>query len=52
MTKKEFKLWLINHDYTLKTIAEVFGITEKTIYNYQATRFPKWFIWALKGLES
>lgn len=52
MNKKDFKIWLINHDYTVKTLSEAFGITEKTIYNYQSTRFPKWFILALKGLEN
>ena len=51
MNKKDFKIWLINHDYTIKTLSETLGITEKTIYNYQSTRFPKWFKLALKGLE-
>ena len=51
MNKKDFKIWLINHDYTIKTLSEALGITEKTIYNYQSTRFPKWFKLALNGLE-
>lgn len=51
MDKKDFKIWLINHDHTIKTLSEALGITEKTIYNYQSTRFPKWFRLALKGLE-
>ena len=51
MNKKDFKIWLINHDYTIKTLSETLGITEKTIYNYQLTRFPRWFKLALKGLE-
>ena len=51
MYKKDFKIWLITNDYTIKTLSETLGITEKTIYNYQATRFPRWFKLALKGLE-
>ena len=52
MTTKEFKIWLIANDHTIKTLSEALGITEKTIYNYQSTRFPKWFTLALKGLEN
>ena len=51
MTKQQFKIWLITNDYTIKRLAEILGITEKTIYNYQSTRFPRWFKLALKGLE-
>ena len=51
MNKKDFKIWLINHGYTVNSLAKRLQITEKTIYNYQNTRFPELFITALKGLE-
>ena len=47
MTTKDFKIWLITNDYTIKTLSVALGITEKTIYNYQSTRFPKLFKLAL-----
>ena len=51
MTKRDFKIWLATHGYTVKRLAERLCITEVTIYNYQKQRFPELFRMALKGLE-
>ena len=53
MTKKQFKIWLIQHDYTLDSLAAELSITRRTIDNYQASeRFPRVFELALKALEA
>lgn len=52
MTVKQFKIWLINNNYTQETLARRLGITTRTITNYITNeRFPVVFTIALKGLE-
>jgi len=53
MDTKKFRIWLIENDYTQAMIAESFGLTENTISNYcKNNRFPRWFKFALRGLEN
>lgn len=52
MTVKEFKIWLIQNDYTIDALAEALGISTTTVYTYQRQgKFPRVFVLALKGLE-
>lgn len=52
MTKKEFKIWLIQNDYTQSSLASALRISERTIIQYnQNGRYPWLFQLALKGLE-
>lgn len=51
MTKKEFEIWLIQHDYTHDTLAARLGLTSRTIVRYKSERFPKMFLLALAELE-
>lgn len=52
MTNKDFKLWLINNNYTQKTLAEKLHINAQTISGYNRNgRYPVLFQYALKGLE-
>ncbi len=52
MTKKEFKIWLVTHDYTQKSLADTLKITDRTISNYVSNdRFPRIFVLALNSLS-
>lgn len=52
MTTKEFKIWLINNNHNQTTVSNAFGLTQVTISKYCTNnRFPKWFKYALRGLE-
>lgn len=53
MTVKQFKIWLIQNDYTIDALAEALGISTTTIYTYQRQgKFPRVFVLALQGLEA
>lgn len=52
MTTKQFRIWLLEHNHNQTTVAEAFGLTQTTLSKYCVNnRFPKWFGYALKGLE-
>tara|TARA_R110002020_G_scaffold34910_2_gene105875 strand:- start:8 stop:166 length:159 start_codon:yes stop_codon:yes gene_type:complete len=52
MTKKQFKIWLIENDITQKQLAEKLGIDNSTISRYCANnRFPKIFTLALQSVK-
>ena len=51
MTKQQFKIWLVTHGYTQKSLAKALEITEPTITTYNRNnRYPRIFVLALKGL--
>lgn len=53
MTVKEFKIWLIQNDYTIDALADALNISTTTIYTYQRQgKFPRVFVLALQGLEA
>ena len=53
MTDKQFKIWLINNDLNQKQLAKKLQVTDRTITNYKkSSRFPKIFLYALKGIEN
>lgn len=52
MTKREFKIWLLQHGYTQKTLAHKLGLSDVTISTYNKNeRYPIMFILSLKYLE-
>ena len=52
LTKKEFKIWLLQNNYTQKTLAKKLGLSDVTICTYNKNeRYPKMFVMSLKYLE-
>ncbi len=53
LTKKDFKIWLLQNNHTQKTLAEKLGLSDVTISTYNKNeRYPKTFILSLKYLET
>lgn len=52
MTKKDFSIWLIQHELTQKQLADLMGISAQTITNYKNSSFPAIFLLALKQVEN
>lgn len=49
----EFKVWLARNNLTQKQLADMLGITENTICNYNNNNsYPKMFKFSLIGLEA
>ena len=52
MTVREFKVWLVNNDYTQSALADKLNVSANTITTYVKNEsFPVVFILALRGLE-
>ncbi len=52
MTKKDFKIWLLQNNHTQKTLAHKLGLSYVTISAYNKNeRYPIMFIMSLKYLE-
>lgn len=53
MTNHQFAIWLATWQYTQRKVADEFGITEQTMSIYKRNEnYPKWFVLALRGLET
>lgn len=53
MTNHHFAIWLATWQYTQRQVADEFGITEQTLSTYKRNEnYPKWFVLALRGLET
>lgn len=51
MTKRDFKIWLLDNNMTARDVSRRTEVTERTITNYcQRNRFPKVFELALKEI--
>ena len=52
MNTKKFKIWLIENDHTVRSLATKLSLHEMTIRGYMRTeRFPVVFCLALEALE-
>jgi DNA-binding XRE family transcriptional regulator len=52
LTKKEFKIWLLQNNHTQKTLAQKLGLSDVTISTYNKNeRYPIMFVMSLKYLE-
>lgn len=52
MTGKELAEWRVGHDYLQRELAEVLGVSARTVLNWEEghTRLPGYVPLALKGL--
>ena len=53
MTNHQFAIWLATWQCTQRQVAYELGITEQTLSAYKRNEnYPKWFVLALRGLET
>lgn len=51
MTNEQLTLWLTRHNLTQAQLADILGVTAKTVSTWRTKGFPRWLPVALKGIE-
>lgn len=52
LTKKEFKIWLLQNNHTHESLSKILGVGSSTICTYNKNeRYPIMFVMSLKYIE-